>query len=240
MAQTARDDEQTLTEFRKRVRNEWLPTFCSDPDRRYPTDGFRPDSITVTPIDARDFLRALEHGLVVDSGGGRYRAPLSNTFEQIFWTWTNAQDPKPITLWLEPVITIAALARLHLDYGWPRECLGTQSAKNWAFDLFVVKPKTARYYIASEVKKTDREVDQLVTGMRVSCAEGEVDIASVARSRLNAHKKWLGLKQHVAPFFWAMGSGNRSRLFAVRYSDHGPAALEEVADEDILPFPGRP
>jgi len=30
---------------------------------------------------------------------------------------------------------IAAAGRLHSQFGWPRELIGFQSKKNWAFDL---------------------------------------------------------------------------------------------------------
>jgi len=230
-------DEQILAEFTNRLTTEWLPTFCEDPKRNYPKDGFRRSSIKVSPVDARDFLRALDLGIVNDSGGGRYRAPRTHAFEQLFWTWTNAEHPKPISLWLEPIITIAAVARLHLQYGWPKECLGTQSKKNWAFDLFVVRPESGdSEYIAGEAKKTTREIDQLVSYMRLSCVEGDIDCSAVSQSRRNAHKKWIGLRQSRAPIFWAVGPGNNSRLFTVTYSSEGPVSLEETVDHALLRF----
>jgi hypothetical protein len=42
-------------------------------------------------------------------------------------------------VWIEPVVTIAAMARLHFEFGWPISCLGMQS-KTWAFDLMGYKP----------------------------------------------------------------------------------------------------
>ena len=65
--------------------------------------------------------------------------PQSKTHEVIFWEHSTLITPRPITLWLEPVITIAAVARLHLDYGWPVDCLGMQSEDS-AFDVMAFKP----------------------------------------------------------------------------------------------------
>lgn len=238
MSRSVDTDDEVLIEFKNRLTTEWLPTFCDDPRRKYACDGFRHNSIRVAPDDARDFLRALDLGIVTDSGGGRLRAPRTNAFEQIFWTWTNAVSPKPITLWLEPIITIAAVARLHLRYGWPKECLGTQSKKNWAFDLFAVKPGTGdNEYIAAEVKKTAKELDQLVTFMRLSCTEGDADITGIPKSRRNAHKKWIGLRDCRAPIFWAVGPGGISHVYRVTYSADGPIDLEETKDDRVLQFP---
>jgi hypothetical protein len=132
---------------------------------------------------------------------------------------------------MEPIITIAAAARLHLRYGWPKECLGTQLKRNWAFDLFAVRPGTGdKEYIAGEVKKTVKELDQLVSFMRLSCSEGDVDVTAVSGARRNAHKKWVGLRDCRAPMFWAVGPRGISRLYTVTYLKDGPVALEETKD----------
>jgi len=232
------DDADTLVEFRDRLLREWLPTFCNDPKRRYDPVLFRAETIDkVAPEDARDFMRALDHGVVVDSGGGRYRAALSNAFEQLFWNLEKPPKPVPTTLWIEPIVTIAALARLHLDLGWPCQSLGSQSEESWAFDLFVVKPASPeRYYIAGEVKKNNREVDHMVAWMLDSCADSNFVVAAAKGPRLNAHKKWLGLKQHRPPFFWAIGPGKYYRLFTVEYSEAGAVSMTEIDDHAPLKY----
>src|SRR5258706_4324360 len=132
--------QESMTVFADRLSREWLPTYCGDPKRSYSAAGYRATSNKVTSQDANDFLRALDNGVVVDSGGGRYRMPQSKAGEVIFWEGSKAKTPRPITLWMEPVITIASVARLHLDYGWPKRCLGMQSLK-WAFDLTAFLPQ---------------------------------------------------------------------------------------------------
>src|SRR5688572_18658359 len=68
---------KSIAEFRKRVIREWLPVFCHDARRQYPLEGFRETSIVVSVEDAQDCMYAIECGLVIDHGGGRYRAARS-------------------------------------------------------------------------------------------------------------------------------------------------------------------
>lgn len=62
-------------EFSRRLIEDWLLTYCHDPQRNYSIAGYMPLSNTVTPLDARDFMRALDHNIVIDLGGGRFRMP---------------------------------------------------------------------------------------------------------------------------------------------------------------------
>jgi len=224
------DPLRIQAEFSRRLIEDWLPTYCNDPKRNYSIDGYKPLSNTVTPLDARDFMRALDNAIVIDLGGGRFRMPQSRATEVIFWEGAKAATPRPITLWLEPVITIAAMARLHLDYGWPLDCLGTQSEK-WEFDVIAFKSHDLKNeYIAGEVKKSSKELDELLINMQLSCDEGSLDYSSASKARKNAHNKWLGLQRCRAPLFWALGPGGDSRLFDVSYSSEGNIALSRAAD----------
>ena len=107
--------------------------------RNYDIAGFRPDAKRVSDFDAEGFLRALDHNVVTMDSGGRFRMPRSAVDEVIFYEHPPKTVPRPITLWIEPIITIGAVARLYLDYGWPRECLGMQSVK-WEFDVTAFEP----------------------------------------------------------------------------------------------------
>ena len=225
-------------EFLHRLLNEWLPAYCEDPKRNYLKEGFDRDSIKVTSQDARDFIRAIDTKTVTHIGGGKFCMPRSKANEVIFWEGWKATVPRRITLWLEPIITIAAMARLHLDYGWPKDCLGMQS-KNWAFDVTAFKPQNSeKEYIAGEVKKTSKELDKFLINLHKSCAEGDLDCNSVSPARRNAHKKWLGLQRCNAPLFWALGPGGDSRLFEVSYSSKGAITLNTTSDEQ-LNFSGK-
>ena len=225
-----------LAEFSRRLAEEWLPNYCHDPKRNYSPEGYNQNSNRVTVTDALDFMRALDHGLVTDLGGGRFRLPQSRATEVIFWEGSKSTTPRKITLWLEPVITIAAVARLHLNYGWPLECLGTQSEK-WEFDIIAFLPSEIRNeHIAGEVKKTSKELDDMLAKMEMSCAEMNTCNGS-SRERKNAHNKWLGLCRCRAPLFWAVGPNGDSRLFEVSYSSSGATGLTRVPEERLrFPF----
>jgi hypothetical protein len=222
-----------LIEFAHRLWNEWLPTYCHDPKRGYAVAGYKANSNKVTPVDARDFLRALESHVVEDSGGGRYRLPKSEADAVIFWEGRKTKSPRPITLWMEPVITIASMARLHFDYGWPRSCLGMESAK-WQFDFTAfLSTASATEHIAGEVKKSVKELDLLLEGLLASCREGRLHMATATAARINAHRKWEGLRRSRAPLFWAVGPGGVSHLFRVSYASQDEVCLHEVYTERL-------
>lgn len=152
-----------LQSFQDRIVNDFLPTFCNDPTRAYGADGFRPDWEKVSEVDAADFLRGIDGGLVKHVGRGLYRAPRSRAGEQFFWSGLKRKKPRPITLWVEPIITVAVLARLHFALGWPKELLGTQTEKDWAFDVATYLSGDLKgEYIACEVKKSTAEIDRLL------------------------------------------------------------------------------
>ncbi len=229
--------QESMTVFADRLSREWLPTYCGDLKRNYSTAGYRAGSNKVTSQDANDFLRALDNGVVVDSGGGRYRMPQSKANEVIFWEGSKAKTPRPITLWMEPVITIASVARLNLDYGWPKHCLGMQSAK-LEFDLTAFLPQNLEAeHIAGEVKKTVRELDSLTANLHVLCREGEMDVKMLSQSQTNARKKLIGLLRSRAPLFWAIGPGNVSYLFEVSYSSESRISFHEVPIQRLA-YPG--
>lgn len=159
--------------FEYRILNDLLPAFCNHPHRsakNYHVSGFKPNFSAIDDIDAENFLKAMDAGLVSPVERRRraplYEAPQSRAGEQLFWEHDKNAIPRPLTLWIEPIITIATLSTLHFDFGWPRELLGTQSV-DWAFDVAAyVASDLENEYIACEVKKTVEEVDRLVESMR--------------------------------------------------------------------------
>lgn len=224
---------EIITLFSKRLLTDWLPVYCNDPKRNYSVEGFKRDSIKVSKKDAQDFMRAIDTKIVTDVGGGRFRMPRSKASEVLFWEGSKTITPRPITLWLEPIITIAAMARLHLDYGWPVELLGMQS-EGWAFDLCVFKPNDFKNeYVAGEIKKCSKEIDSLLANMHKSFSEGNLDNPSVPPERINAHRKCIGLQRCQAPLFWVLGPGGDSRLFEVTYSFDGEIKLQRTSDDQL-------
>lgn len=221
-------------EFWRRLKEDWLPAYCNDPARNYDVAGFRPDTKQVSDIDARDFMRALDHNIVKVDSGGRFRMPRSSVNEVIFWEHPAKVSPRPISLWIEPVITVAAVARLHLDYGWPLGCLGMQSV-DWAFDLIAFKPDDPEHeFIAGEVKATTSELNKFMVGLQECCAAGDHDCADANRARKNAHRKWLGLKRSRAAILWAIGPSSESRVFDVSYSQYSTMQLNAANEQRLF------
>jgi hypothetical protein len=156
-----------LDTFQQRILNSFLPIFCDDPSRCWGPDGFSADWSKVSEIDAADFLRGMDGHLVEHVGRGLYRAPRSYASDQFFWSGLTEKNPRPITLWVEPIITIAVFARLHFDLGWPRPLIGGQSKNPWAFDAAThLSDDADAEHIACEVKKNTRELDELIRFMK--------------------------------------------------------------------------
>lgn len=217
-----------LDEFKLRLRYKWLPEFCADEKRQYDPAGFKNSSIKISEFDAKNFIRALDEGLVNDSGGGRYRCHRSSAFEQIFWNGSKSIQPTPLWLWIEPVITIGTIARLGLDYSWPAEALCNQPA-GWAFDFAVFKSESSENeYIAGEVKKTKRELDELIRDLTEFGRLGLTECDSDHPKRVNSFKKWNRLQECRAPFFWAVGPNDYTHLFSVNYGENHTAVFTEV------------
>lgn len=210
----------SLETFRARLFEEWLPAFCEDPKRNLDPRGFTSTFAGLAERDATDFMRALDAGVVYDDGGGRYLAARKSAYESLFNHGLRTVTPRPITLSLEPIITVAALGRLHLDYGWPKELLGLQPAK-WEFDFAAyVSPTAQSEYVAGETKKSTREVSTLLANLRDP-------------NDKNSHNKLVGLQRRRAPYFWVVGPDMQSSLFAVAYSPEGELSLAEVGLETL-------
>jgi hypothetical protein len=111
-----------LAEFWQKLDAEWLPTFCTA--RGYPLTAFI-RSKSVSSVDAADFLRAMR--FMTPNARGEFVMPRSRAKEVIFWDGSFKSTERKFSLWIEPIVTIAGIARLHLDHGWPLDCLGMQS-----------------------------------------------------------------------------------------------------------------
>jgi hypothetical protein len=162
--------------------------------------------------DAEDFLRGLDAGLVEHVGRGLYQAPQSKASEQFFWSGRVNIEPRTITLWAEPIITVAVLTRLHFDLGWPKHLLGTQSP-DWAFDATAYQSSNLdNEHIACEVKKSDSELEQLVAFMTHFGSNQPSD--ELRGPKLGAYRKVRGLRLRRAPLFWAVGRNVRRPTMA--------------------------
>ena len=149
------------TGFDQLLTTALVPEFCSDPSRLVQPSGFNDKSNRVSDEDAQDFLRLWNANLVLHQGRGLYLIGASKVREQFFWSGAKSEGPRTFTLWMEPVITVGAIARLHFDFGWPFTQLGAQS-KDWAYDIVAVSSDMTGTIIAGEVKKSRKEIDDWV------------------------------------------------------------------------------
>ena len=224
------NEHDALRIFEDRLRSEWLVAYCHDPSRGYDVAGYRDDSNKVTLVDAKDFLWAMDHHLLEDHGGGRYRLPKSGADVVLFWEGHKTKSPRRITLSMEPIIAIASVARLHRDFGWPIRCLGMEPAR-WEFDIAAfLSESSATEYIAGEVKKSVRELNVLLDHLQAMSSAPDT---APTKGRTNARKKWEGLRRSRASLFWAVGPGGVSHLFEVSYGAQYPVGLREVSIERL-------
>jgi hypothetical protein len=223
----------TLQAFKDRVLGDLLPEYCDDPSRGWGFTGFKPDWSKVSELDARDFLRALDAKLVQHVGRGQYRAPRSGAKEQFFWEGERNITPRPVSLWIEPIITVAGLARLHFEHGWPSEFLGTQSP-DYAFDLVAYnRSDLVNEHIACEIKKSTSELDRLVKLMQQFAANNVQSERSMSRSEINAFRKLKALRDRKAAVFWALGPGRTSYVFRMFYGDGGLVTLNPSSEHNL-------
>jgi hypothetical protein len=202
----------TFQAFKDRFVGDLLPTFCNDPSRGWGCEGFKEDWKDVTEKDAADFLLALDAGLIEHRGRGLYRAPKSLASEQFFWSGKKSILPRPVTLWVEPIITVAVLARLHSKWGWPKELIGTQF-QHWEFDVTAYRASDpSNEYVVCEVKKTVAEQDQLVELMQRFSTDRDAGDALKSSREKNAFRKLKGFKQGTLLF-----SGRLGQTMPIRY-----------------------
>lgn len=198
--------------LRERIHRELLPNFCNDSRRQHSTKGFKDSSIKISEYDATNFLRALDHEIVFDQGGGRYYSAKKGASTQIFWTGLRSKQPRPLTLWIESIIAIGTIARLALDYNWPIASLCLEP-NDWAFDLAAFRhPTDGNEWIGVEIKKSSKELDSLIRDLQLLSTRSPLDPPSREYS-MNSFKKWNAITRRRVPFFWAVGPNGYSRLF---------------------------
>lgn len=222
--------------FNRLVLEQLLPQFCSH--YSYDLTGFRSDSLErVSDHDAMWFLEALRTQTVV-SESPFFRSAQSGANEQIFWQGTKSVSPRPITIWVEPIVTIAAAGRLHSQFGWPNEAIGLQSKKNWAFDL-VGYDSALTPALACEVKKSRREVDKLVEAMEEYLSQLPLSDEPKNQQMRNAYRKVVALRQMRPSLLWALGPENYGKVFRPVWNADNATRLEEVG-EDALKWRNAP
>ena len=217
-----------LAEFRRRMHAEWLPAFCDA--KKLDQRGFVDESFKkLDPLDASLFMRALD-GRLANPEGAFFLAARSRAREQIFWEGRKSKMPRPITLWLEPIITIGMLARLHFEQGWPAESLGAQS-EDWAFD-FVCYGANESAVVAGEVKKTVKELKAMLTFMGQFAAAPESPEPRRPAEK-NAFRKVRALRVLRPSRFCAVGPGRHVQVFGVDIDSKGRFALDPMTEAHL-------
>jgi hypothetical protein len=225
-----------LTRFKSWVLDDQLPKFCGDPSRGMGSAGFKqPDWSEFSKLDVKDFLQALDSNLVKHVGRGEWRAPKSGATEHFFSSGPTNLMPRTFWLLMEPIVTVAGLARLHFEYGWPSEFLGMQP-KGYAVDFVAYNPSDMENeHVACEVKNSTPELVKLVRIMRQLAANNVQSEACVRQSEKNAFRKLKRLRDRKIPVFWALGPGGAGDVFRMVYGKGGLVTFNP-ASEDALRF----
>jgi hypothetical protein len=230
------DEYDPLIEFSDRLWNEWLPTYCHDPKRGFALAGYKASSNKVTPVDAWDFLRALDSHVVEDCGGGRYRLNkrgrrnhlLGRAKGQITtanYVVDGASHHDRVGGALAPRLRLAT------------ELLGDGVAQRAVRFHAFLSEASATEHIAGEVKNSVKGLDLLLENLVKTCRDPALQMATATAAQVNAYRKWEGLCRSRAPLFWAVGPGGVSHLFQVSYRSQSEVCLHEVST-DCLAYSG--
>lgn len=206
-----------------------IPAFVSDASRGMTAASFRSETNKVTERDALDFLRGWHSGLAEHQGRGQYLFGDAHIKEQFFTSGTKAKIPRPYTLWLEPIITLGAITRLHLDYGWPASHLTAQSS-DYAFDIMANDHVSLS--IAGEVKKSAKEVEDLIRLMTEYGLDPE-RVEPSPQKEQNAFRKAKSLRENDANLLWIVGPDRLEHVFHVSRSDNGETVLTPGSPSDL-------
>jgi hypothetical protein len=217
--------ENTTARFATLLEQTLIPAFCSKSSRNLSPLGFRGGFAQLPETDIADFLRGWEAELLTHIDNGLYRATHSGASEQFFWSGKKANTPRTFTLWIEPIITLGVLARMHLDFGWPKSLIASQSKRDWAFDAFALeseprndlKNDDPRLLIACEVKKTRKEIDSLIDDMQWFGRYPSPTTTGLNSAKKNAFRKVKALRACRPSIFWAVGPGRYEKVFSVAY-----------------------
>lgn len=209
----------------------------------------------VTPCEAAYFLasvgvRGMQPPLFRIDDEGRKRSdrmpPTSKGSPRGYLFFDDAGDH----LRLETIVEMAAMARLHLEFGWPREHLicespivtrdGADVLHQDALDVLLLEVAcaklawkmaiaAARPRVGVEAKATSKLLDKLLDGMHACQASGAPHSAS-------DHKKCLAIAELQPRLFLGVTAGENWRLFTVVQRDGRAVLGDELPDLDGLHF----
>ncbi len=227
----------TITAFDEILENFLIPEYRQGAFFKSAFAEFRETKRQFGQEDARNFVLGWEAGLIKHIGGGKYKGVRNGPAEKFFNADKKTIVPRTFALAQESVITDAVLARLHFEFGWPKELLGTQSVDS-AFDAVTFLPGASNEYIACEVKRTSNGIDKMIREMQTFCDPSyRLDHdSSVKEAHKNALRKVHGLRRRRARVFWAVGPYGSSKVFSVSYLQDGSIVLSPES-EATLAYP---
>jgi hypothetical protein len=222
--------------FVRQLEGVWLPAFCAARGPDYQVQGFvRSGTDKLSEFDAYWFLRSVNAQYVSESGGFFANALFASK-EQIFSSGSKGVVPRALTLWLEPIITIGAIARLIEQFGFPPDRVGAQSAYPWPFDLAVYKADGSSFALAGEVKKSRLELMHLITQMTEFGAEPQLAEEPQNQVARNSYRKVVGMRKLRPPVFWALGPEGIGHAFKIEWKDDDLFRMVEVPEASMLTF----
>jgi hypothetical protein len=183
--------------------------------------------------DIEWFFRTLSFGVLTELPNGDFRAPRPGATERLYWHGSTKERPVLVSISIEPVISIGAIARLIDTLGWPAECLGLQTGK-WGFDLTCYAPHSDTVVMQCEVKTSERDVDRMCQYFEARLnGTGSPDIAKPAQ-RKNWDAKLAELNSTRPEILWALGPGGYERVYRVERSDTlGELSLKNGAPDNL-------
>ena len=129
-----------------------------------------------------------------------------------------------------PVITFAALARLHFRHGWPKEFLGSQP-RGGAFDLVGFRRSDDQQpFLLGEVKKSSRELASLREDL-LALADG----ASHEDRPRNSINKWNALLKTRPALLWLVGPAEEEYVYVPAYT--GTSVQLRLSPAAALDYP---
>lgn len=216
-------------------------------DRKGNSHSIIGDSLGPTPLslpdivweDIEHFRRAVECGLAEISHDGSYRIRSDCADGISSHSQPDGGRSVPSIQAPEHIIGLAAMARLHLDFGWPKECLIGYPHRSSFSIVASVLPKSNSAHIACDVRKTADELARLVADVRILCRKRPLISRQASGEEGCSARRWLETFRRNRPaLFWVLGPSATRILYQLSYQG-ACIQLNKVPDPaSCLNYPG--
>ncbi len=221
-------------EFERRLYDTWLPSFCAARGDDFLEAGFRGSGTEkLSEFDAYWFLQAVQSGYVSEHGGFFSNDRFASR-EQIFSSGSKGTVPRVLTLWIEPIITIGAIARLIEQFGITPERVGAQSEYPWPFDLAVYVEDQRSVVLTGEVKKARSEIVHLIDQMAEFGGQPSLTREPTNQVARNSYRKVVGIRKLRPKLFWALGPSGLGHAFRIDWTTGEQFTLHPIAEAAFL------